>query len=173
MDPERRPDLRVGDAEREVTLERLRDGHAEGRLDADEFYGRLDAVYTARTFADLDALVADLPAAGVTRYPPPPPRRTVAPPRTDGRGLAAVATPATGGLLASMPPALRRIWLTWATAVMINVVVWTAVSLSSDEGLVYFWPVWVAGPWGVINLGLTANWWLGRGADQREIGPST
>lgn len=167
MDPERRPDLRVGDREREVTLERLRDAHAEGRLDFDEFYARLDDVYRARTYADLDALVIDLPPAGLTQ--PTLVERTVAAASTRNQRLPAARAPTGAGVLAAMPPALRRVWLAWATAVMINLIVWTAVSLGTQD-LEYFWPIWVAGPWGVVNLGLTANWWFGRAEQPRQIG---
>lgn len=166
MDPERRPDLRVGDREREVTLERLRDAHAEGRLAVDEFYGRLDDVYRARTYADLDALVVDLPPAGLTQ--PTPVERTVAAAPTRNQRPPAASAPSGAGVLAAMPPALRAMWLTWATAVMINVIIWAAVSVGNQE-LLYFWPIWVAGPWGVVNLGLTANWWFGRAEQPRQI----
>jgi Domain of unknown function (DUF1707) len=54
--------LRVGDAEREAVAEILRREHVNGRLDAIEFQERLDGSLTAKTYADLDALVADLPA---------------------------------------------------------------------------------------------------------------
>jgi hypothetical protein len=39
----------------------------------------------------------------------------------------------------------------WATTVLINVVIWAIVSISSQE-LIYFWPIWVAGPWGAVLL---------------------
>lgn len=52
--------LRLSDAEREEALARLRDAYAEGRLDKDEFDERTDALWTARTRADLDPLFADL-----------------------------------------------------------------------------------------------------------------
>jgi hypothetical protein len=42
----------------------------------------------------------------------------------------------------------------WAAAVLVNVVVWAVVSLSAQEWI-YFWPVWVAGPWGAVLL---AGW---------------
>jgi hypothetical protein len=45
--------------------------------------------------------------------------------------------------------ALRTSWYAWAAAVSVNVVIWLIVSLSSRE-LVYFWPAWVAGPWGAV-----------------------
>ncbi len=43
--------------------EALREAVAEGRLDMEEFDARLEAAYRARTFAELEPLTADLPAA--------------------------------------------------------------------------------------------------------------
>jgi len=42
---------------------------AEGRLSGDELEQRLEALYAARTYGELDALLADLP---VNRFPGPP-----------------------------------------------------------------------------------------------------
>ena len=56
------PNIRVGDADREATAERLRHHHAEGRIDIDEFQERLDRCYQATTAGQLQQLVADLPA---------------------------------------------------------------------------------------------------------------
>lgn len=58
------PELRASDADREQVAGRLRDAMAEGRLDMDEFGERLDAVYRARTYAELEPLTRDLPATG-------------------------------------------------------------------------------------------------------------
>ena len=44
-------------------VQRVQDAFAEGRLDDTEFDERTRAALTARTQADLDALLADLPAA--------------------------------------------------------------------------------------------------------------
>jgi DUF1707 SHOCT-like domain len=55
------PSLRASDADREQIAERLRYAMAEGRLTADELDERLEALYTSRTYGELDALVADLP----------------------------------------------------------------------------------------------------------------
>jgi hypothetical protein len=41
----------------------LREHHAAGRLDTEEFQERVDRCYAAKTYADLDELVADLPRA--------------------------------------------------------------------------------------------------------------
>jgi Domain of unknown function (DUF1707) len=57
----RDPDLRAADSDRERTAERLRNSHAEGRLDMAEFQQRLERCYEAKTLGELGALVADLP----------------------------------------------------------------------------------------------------------------
>ncbi len=53
--------LRASDSDREQVAERLRHATAEGRLSADELDQRLEALYAARTYSELDALLADLP----------------------------------------------------------------------------------------------------------------
>jgi Domain of unknown function (DUF1707) len=59
--------LRVGDSERETVGEILRQQHLDGRLDADEFQERLERCLTAKTYAELDALVADFPSPDAER----------------------------------------------------------------------------------------------------------
>src|SRR5262249_60782807 len=86
--------LRVGDKEREAVSEILRERHLEGRLDNDEFQSRLERCLAAKTYAELDQLIADFPAAeaeerratrewrgGARRppFPPPPPRPAAGP----------------------------------------------------------------------------------------------
>lgn len=56
------PRLRVGDAERGQVVDQLADHHAAGRLTLPEFEERMGAAWTARTGAELEALVRDLPA---------------------------------------------------------------------------------------------------------------
>jgi Domain of unknown function (DUF1707) len=53
--------LRAGDGDREAFAAILREQHLAGRLDSDEFQERLDACMGAKTYADLDRLVTDLP----------------------------------------------------------------------------------------------------------------
>jgi hypothetical protein len=53
--------LRVGDREREAVGDILRQQHIDGRLDADEFQQRVERCLTAKTYAELDQLVADFP----------------------------------------------------------------------------------------------------------------
>ncbi len=55
------PDLRIGDAERDLTTRQLRECFAQGRLTMDEFNDRLTKALAATTQRDLDRLTADLP----------------------------------------------------------------------------------------------------------------
>ena len=54
-------DLRAGDADRERVAERLRLALDEGRLNLHEYDERLRDAYGAKTYSELDALLADLP----------------------------------------------------------------------------------------------------------------
>ena len=61
--------MRASDKDRDRTAALLREHHAEGRLTAEEFTERLDRVFAAKTFGDLDELLADLPAIDLYRLP--------------------------------------------------------------------------------------------------------
>jgi hypothetical protein len=63
------PGERIGDADRERASSELRRHFTEGRLDTDEFSARLDEVWSAKTAADLDHVMRDLPRPPVG--PPP------------------------------------------------------------------------------------------------------
>src|SRR5436190_21196188 len=58
---DRDPALRAADSDREHVAERLRQSHAEGRLDTTELQQRLERCYEAKTVGELDELVGDLP----------------------------------------------------------------------------------------------------------------
>jgi hypothetical protein len=66
-------ELLASDADREVVAERLRGAAGEGRLTPVELEERLEGAFSARTDAELEPLVADLPAP---RRPPRPRDRT-------------------------------------------------------------------------------------------------
>jgi hypothetical protein len=63
MTAEQHPDLRASDAERERTIDALRDAAAEGRLTFEELADRIESAAGARTRGELDELTRDLPAA--------------------------------------------------------------------------------------------------------------
>ncbi|HYJ00293.1 MAG TPA: DUF1707 domain-containing protein [Thermoleophilaceae bacterium] len=73
--PEESRDLgiRASDAERETAVERLREAAAEGRLSLEELANRTETVYGAQLRADLERVVADLPAQ--TAVPQAPDRK--------------------------------------------------------------------------------------------------
>jgi hypothetical protein len=66
------PDLRIGDAEREVAAASLREHYAQGRLTLEEFNERLDAVFKATTQRQLGLITQDLPHAAAPSAPPLP-----------------------------------------------------------------------------------------------------
>ncbi|HTX32152.1 MAG TPA: DUF1707 domain-containing protein [Solirubrobacteraceae bacterium] len=57
----RRSAFRASDQDREYIAERLRNAAAEGRILAEELEHRLEATFSARTYGELNAIVADLP----------------------------------------------------------------------------------------------------------------
>jgi hypothetical protein len=69
------PRIRASDADREHTVERLREQVGTGRLSLEEFSERTADAYQARTVGELAALTRDLPvpapAAAVRHVPVP------------------------------------------------------------------------------------------------------
>lgn len=53
--------LRASDADREAVVTLLSQALAEGRITLEEFDGRVESAYAAKTHAELDALMTDLP----------------------------------------------------------------------------------------------------------------
>ena len=81
-----REKMRAGDADRDRVVEFLNTAYTEGRLSKDEYDGRLENAFSARTYADLDQLVTDLPVA---RAAPVVPVVPVA--KTNGLAIASLA----------------------------------------------------------------------------------
>ncbi len=82
--------LRVGHADREQVIDTLKDAFTQGRLTRDELDARTSQALAARTYAELDAVTADIPGA----------------PRLDGPPASPV--PARAGVAG--PPALAHRW---------------------------------------------------------------
>jgi hypothetical protein len=109
--------MRASDADRERVAERLRQAATEGRLLTEELEQRLEAALSARTYGQLNAVVADLP----------------------GRRL---ATPAETHKLAWVPPAMAI-----AIAVPVALAVIAAVVLAVTGGLAMWVLWLAAGWW--------------------------
>ena len=54
--------LRASDSDREQLVDVLKVAFSEGRLTQDEYTARMEQAYTAKTYGELRALVADLPS---------------------------------------------------------------------------------------------------------------
>jgi len=81
--------MRAADVDRDRVAEILSTAYTEGRLSRDEYDARLDSALAARTYAELDRIVTDLPAA---QAPVPRPAATVTPlARTNGLAVASLA----------------------------------------------------------------------------------
>jgi len=69
--------LRTRHADRERVIQALKNAFVSGRLNRDEFDVRAGGALTARTYSELAALTADIPAAGDPAWSPAPGRRPV------------------------------------------------------------------------------------------------
>src|SRR4051812_2567806 len=84
-----RAEMRAGDGDREAVAATLKAALDDGRLDLHEYDDRLQRTYAAKTFGELDPLLADLPGTiPVSRsqlQPTPPPVREAAAQDAAGR----------------------------------------------------------------------------------------
>src|SRR6516162_4440546 len=69
-----RGDLRASHADRDQVIGILKAAFVQGMLTKDEFDGRMGQVFGSQTYAQLDALRADLPAGLITARPAQPAR---------------------------------------------------------------------------------------------------
>jgi hypothetical protein len=109
--------MRASDAEREQAADALREHYAAGRLTAEEFGERLDAVYTASTVRELEHLRHDLPD-----LPPSPAARSAELQRRQAELRGQLLQRAGGSF----------------TPFVICTVIWAASGASGS-----FWPAWV------------------------------
>jgi hypothetical protein len=81
-----RAQMRASTADRDRAVELLNRAYTDGRLSKDEHDARMERAMTATTFADLDAVVVDLPGGA-----PAGPAVHVAAPRTNALAVASLA----------------------------------------------------------------------------------
>ncbi len=138
------PSVRASDQDRDRTAQLLREHHAAGRLDPEEFNERLDRAFAAKTIDDLDQLTDDLPA--IDLYPLPtaslPKSRVIrsglpaaSVRRRDGQPIRAWR--GNSGWIAG--------WSTWTAVMLVCFVLWTVNSNA--------WPLLWAGAAGVLVIG--------------------
>jgi hypothetical protein len=146
------PKIRASDEDRDRAASLLREHHAAGRLNTEEFGERLDKAYAAKTLGDLDEIMEDLPAIDLYRLPDASLPRY----RRPGPGAGSlVEASAHGGLPIShgrFSPAWRAAWGSWFSVSLVCFVIWAL------SGTGYLWPLWIAAPWGAVML---ARWITG------------
>jgi hypothetical protein len=125
------PELRASDEQRERAAQQLRDHFAAGRLSEQEFSERVQAAYGARTEAQLQELLADLP-------------RLPASPQQVKAELAARRTQLQRRLIQETGGGIALF--------VVCTVIWAASG--THRGM--FWPIWVAL---VVLIPLLRNGW--------------
>ena len=116
--------LRASHADREHVIDRLKAAFVQGRVTKDEFDARVGQAFASRTYADLAAVTADIPARQIRDQPPGNPARAQGRPTVSHAAKArrcvvialammTVATFAPGG------PALFLFAPLWLTALMV------------------------------------------------------
>jgi len=137
------PHLRAGDTDRAAAAGVLGRHMAEGRLTVAEYDERVARAYAARTYGDLDELVADLPATDGVRSAAPTPHGHPAP-------------AGACGPLAGRGRDAGAAWAAWRRTAIIVVSIWAISSVVAMQ-VIYFWPIWVVGPWGAMLLAHTVS----------------
>lgn len=131
-----REDMRAGDSDRQVVATRLREALDEGRLDLHEYDERLQRVYAAKTYGELDALTTDLPGvvpAAKSQVAPGPAVTPPAGPHGAHHGRSLQSGPGRSSIGG------------YAGVVIVCVLIWL-ISSATTGHLLYPWPAWMLIP---------------------------
>lgn len=138
--PER--EKRAADADRQQVADRLRAALDEGRLDLGEYDDRLRQTYEAKTYAELDVLLADIPGAAPASAsqlepakPDPEVRRAQLDQARRQRGRR------------KRNKSLRQTWSGLGGATIFFTGIWAFTWIAGGGAPPYFWPIWVLGFW--------------------------
>lgn len=148
LGPMGRNEMRAGDSDRKAVADQLKTALDDGRLDLSEYDERLQRTYAARTYADLDGMLTDLPG-------------TV--PVQQAR-IQPVTPPAAPDPQAASPARELARWVgPYGGVFVVCVLIWAITSASARQ-LTYFWPVWMLIP---LVLGVCGQW-FGKGGPRRR-----
>jgi Domain of unknown function (DUF1707) len=114
--------LRASDEDRDRIAEQLRHAAAEGRLLSEELEQRLSTALRARTYGELDSVVADLPGDRPSRRGgshPPARRRRSAPSPLMLAGLA-LAIPAIIALVVAVAVVMLMLTVVWTVLAIVT-----------------------------------------------------
>lgn len=154
--------LRAAHADREQVIGTLKDAFVHGRLTRDELDARAGRALSARTYADLAALTADIPAADIpaapavagTARPPAPVRRRPLARAAAGSGACLIIAAAAMWAHPLLDPGARPTPYDWAAKLL----------------FLAFLAAVVAAP-AILAYGVAASWELRRSRGQLPPGP--
>jgi hypothetical protein len=136
------PKLRASDADRDRTVELLREHHAVGRITAEEYDHRLNQVFAAKTLGS--ELLADLPAIDLYQLPSAGIRQDPRAVRVRSR-RSGLDRPGDGSLL----PRQSAAWGTYAVVSALLTVAWVIIGATTG-GLAWLpWFLLIVIPWGL------------------------
>jgi len=118
--------LRATHADREQVIDVLKTAFVQGRLDRDEFGLRVDRALASRTYADLAAITADIPARLARARPPEPARESVS------KKAVLAMTGATGALIGILP--VMMLTPPWPRYVLPVALVWFVLVMVVPTG---------------------------------------
>jgi len=136
------PHLRAGDTDRAAVATVLGRHMAEGRLTVAEYEERVARAYAARTYGELAELTVDLPATA--RIPAQPVHQH----------YSASAPVCGSGMRRGPYQNLHDAWRSWQRTALFVVAIWAFTSIMAAS-FIYFWPIWIIGPWGAVLLAQT------------------
>ena len=128
--------LRASDTDRDRAVAQLRQHLADGRITFEEFSERLDEAYEARTTADIQQALRELPHVRLAEPQPPAPRRP-------------------GGAGGRRDRELRAQIVSYLLVNAFLVAIWVTTCISAGR-LLFFWPIFPILGWG---FGLAMQAW--------------
>lgn len=146
-------DKRAGDSDRKAVAEQLRVALEQGRLELGEYDERVQHAYNAKTYGELDELLADIPGVTPVSQSQIEPVSAKSPnvKKDDGDDEDEDSW-----------SDIRSMWMGWGFMATMLIGIWVITGIAGD-GLSYFWPIW---PLGFTALGMsiaTLSKFFGRG----------
>jgi Domain of unknown function (DUF1707) len=124
--------LRASHADRERAIDLLKAAFVHGRLAKDEFDARVGQALASRTYADLAAVTADIPAGSAAATADIPARRPAAPPprKRAARARPSINNAVTGGACVIVVAHLGMLaaFITGRAVIIVAVAVLTAIA---------------------------------------------
>lgn len=131
---------RAADSDRQRVADQLRAALDEGRLDLGEYDERLQQTYAAKTYADLDVLLADIPGVA-------PAAASQVEPASDKRVHRYDDREHRRRKRRHRDKSIKQAWSGVGGAAIFFTGLWAIQWMASGGDAPYFWPIWVFGFW--------------------------